>query len=194
LKIQLFGLCPLEGVAGGGMFLHPRHGRGPVVADDDDGIALIIGQIQQGGDPRMDECGVPDHAHDLSPSLFPQGLAHPVGHPDAGPHADTGVKPFQGFHERKGVTTDISGDECRLHLPQDMEKAPMGATGAEIRRSGRNGDLRQLYRRVGFLHHCPGDDPGIKFIGIGKEFLARYFDSHSPDLFFQERIQFFDNK
>ena len=174
------------------MLLHARHGRGPVVRDDDDGVALVVGHVQKRRDPGMNEGGVSDHPHDLPLSLFLQGLAHAVGHADAGPHADAGMQAFERFHVGQRVAADVPRHEG-LQFSQDVKEPAMRAPRTEIGRPRRDGDSGQVRRFPGFAADGPFDHPGIEFVGVGKDLLPGDLDSHGPDLLFDEGVQFLDH-
>jgi len=189
--VNLHRFLALEGETCGGMFLHSCHRCGPVVANDNDGITAVVGHIQHWCDPGMKKGRVPDHTHHLSLPSLSEGFAHPVCHADAGTHTDAGVKTFQGLHERKCVTADVSVHE-NLQLAEYVKKPAVWAAGTEIRGSRRDRDVRKCLQG---LSAGDGlfDDPWIEFTGIGKDLLPGHLDPHRSDLLFQKRVQLFDH-
>ena len=69
--------------ADAGMILMPGHSRGLVVQDDDGALPPIVDDVEQGGDARVEEGGVPDDSHK---TIGDAGHVKAVGHAYAGPH------------------------------------------------------------------------------------------------------------
>ncbi len=120
------------------------HGRGAVVEDDGDGVAPVVGYVEQGGHPRVEEGGVADGGHvALFRSFRVQSRVRPVSHADAGPHAATGVQGREGRQEGQGVAADVAVDH-QFELFGHVEDAAMGAAGTEDGGTPRKGTLLWL--------------------------------------------------
>jgi len=90
------------------MLLHAGHGCGAVVQNNNQGIALVVGHVHQGGDAGVKEGGISNDADHLPFPFVLQGLAHAVGHADAGAHADAGMQTFQRLQIGQCVAADIA--------------------------------------------------------------------------------------
>ena len=73
------GGLALDVVAGGGVLLMAGHAGDGVVQNDNDGIALVVGDVYQAGDAGMDKGGIADDSHaSSSPPRSPRRLVEAV--------------------------------------------------------------------------------------------------------------------
>ena len=146
------------------------HSGDGVVQDDDRGVGLVVGHVDEARDPGVDEGGISDDRHGLALSLSAAGLVEAVEAGDGGAHADGGVDGAEGRHGPQGVAADVPQDR-QLVLRQGVEQSPVGAAGAHHRRPGGDG-LLQLGSHGGGLTQLGRHQILVELVNGGEHVLA----------------------
>jgi hypothetical protein len=105
------GRLSLERPARAGVMLVAGHGRGAIVDDDGDSVAIVVGHVQERGHTGMEKRRVADNRHVLLPDA---SLAHAMSYPDAGSHATAGMQRRQRRQKAQRVAANIPVD----HQPE----------------------------------------------------------------------------
>ena len=108
LQIDLGAGVPLQVVAGGGVLLVAGHAGDGVIKNDDGGVGLVVGDVDEARDAGVHEGAVADDGHGLPLHLAAAGLVEAVEAGDGGAHADGGVDGAEGGHRAQGVAADIA--------------------------------------------------------------------------------------
>ena len=114
------------------------HAGDGVVQNDDGGIGLVVGRVDEARDTGVHEGGVPDDGHRPPLALAAAHLVEAVQSGDGRAHADGGVHGSQRSHRAQRVAADIP-QNGEVVLFQRVEQPAVRASGAHDRGPGRDG-------------------------------------------------------
>ena len=147
---------------------------------------MVIGDVNQAGNAGMNEGGVADDGDALG-FIFRVGLVPSMEGGNGSTHADAGVNHAQGGGSAQGVAADVPADGDLQPL-QGVEQSPVGAAGAEHRRTGRDGHI-QAGGGVFFSQNHLANQPLGIFALQGEGILADHIHPDGLAVFFQEGVQ-----
>ena len=119
--------------SGGGVILVPGHGGDPVIQNDDRSRRAVIFHVDEAGDSRMEEGGIPDDRHHIFRKILAPGHFHAVSHGDGTTHAERRIHSGKRRQRPQGIAADIAAHRL-FQLVKHIEHRPVGTSRAEKRR------------------------------------------------------------
>ncbi len=178
------GVAP-DILAGCGVLLVTRHAGDGVIKNDDGGAALVVHYVHKPGYAGVQEGGIAYYGYGAGGVDGP-GAVQPVGHGDAGTHADAGIDGAKRRGRAEGVAADIAHDG-KLHFAQGIEHGAVRAAGAKHRRTGGQGVGLVIFRH-GAAQRC-GYHGGAVFALKGEELLAAAGDAQGENMLLDNRLK-----
>ncbi len=108
----------------------PGHSRGVIIENQDSRSSLVIHNIDQGRNTRMNKGRITYYAYHFGGKFFAASLLHAHGHTDTGAHTYTGIHSFQRTQSPQSITAYVTHDGHPT-LAQDVENTAMRTTRAQ---------------------------------------------------------------